>query len=72
MNNFVALCLTFVFSKRANMQTVFVCFLLNIKNRLNILLVHRIEQNICLVGTSINKGRLVNYYSVTHELRINR
>ena len=33
---------------------------------------HRIEQNICLVGTSINKGCAVYYYSVTHGLRINR
>ena len=32
---------------------------------------HRIEQNICLVGTSINKGCAVYYYSVTHGLRIN-
>ena len=37
MLNFVALFLTFVFSKRANMQTVF--HLLEVKNRLNILLV---------------------------------
>ena len=33
---------------------------------------HRIEQNICLVGTSINKGSAVYYYSVTHGLRIIR
>ena len=34
---------------------------------------HRIEQNICLVGTSINKGCAVYYYSVvTHGLRIIR
>ena len=34
---------------------------------------HRIEQNICLVGTSINKGCAVYYYSVVmHGLRIIR
>ena len=34
---------------------------------------HRIEQNICLVGTSINKGCAVYYYSVVmHRLRIIR
>ena len=35
MQNFVALFLTFVFPKRANMQTVFVVFV-TVKNRLNI------------------------------------
>ena len=35
---FVALFLTFVFSKRANMQTVFV-FFVRVKNGLNILIV---------------------------------
>ena len=38
IQNFVALFLTFVFSKRANMQTVFV-FFVRVKNGLNILLV---------------------------------
>ena len=34
---------------------------------------HRIEQNICLAGTSINKGCAVYYYSVVmHGLRIIR
>ena len=34
---------------------------------------HRIEQNICLVGTSFNKGCAVYYYSVVmHGLRIIR
>ena len=34
---------------------------------------HRIEQNICLVGTSINKGCAVYYYSVVmHGLRLIR
>ena len=34
---------------------------------------HRIEQNICLVGTSINKGCAVYYFSVVmHGLRIIR
>ena len=37
------------------MQTVFV-FFLEIKNRLTFCSFHRKEQNICLVGTSINKG----------------
>ena len=37
------------------MQTVFV-FSLEIKNRLTFCSFHRIEQNICVVGTSINKG----------------
>ena len=31
---------------------------------------HRIEQNICLVGTSINEGCAVYYYSVMLRLRI--
>ena len=33
---------------------------------------HRIEQIICLGGTSINKGCAIYYYSVTHGLRIIR
>ena len=33
---------------------------------------HLIEQNICLVGTSINKDCTVYYFSVTHGLRISR
>ena len=33
---------------------------------------HRIEQNICLVGTSINRGCAVYYYSVVmHQVFVN-
>ena len=32
---------------------------------------HRIEQNICLVGTSINKGCAVYYYSAENQVFVN-